>query len=137
MGMVLANPSVANHLISDPTAIRAVGFAKRERFGGVTICNRYAFRATNPKDLWKVSDPEGPDNMDNLRNLLDTHETIVVGWGAGLSRTPSLQKFLMMADMGRNLYCLGTTKDCSPRHPLYLPSDAPLRLWRRATELSA
>lgn len=33
------------------------------------------------------------------------------------------------------LYCLGTTKDGSPRHPLYVKADAPLvRFWPRGED---
>jgi hypothetical protein len=30
---------------------------------------------------------------------------------------------------GRELLCLGTTVDGSPRHPLYLAGDSPLQRW--------
>ena len=55
-------------------------------------------------------------------------EKIVAAWGAG-------GKFQARADTvarlfaGRELWCLGTTQDGHPRHPLYVPGEQPFERW--------
>lgn len=44
-------------------------------------------------------------------------------WGAG-AREDRVARFMAVA-----CRCLGKTKTGAPRHPLYLPSDAPLEAW--------
>lgn len=133
MGMIMLNPSDADHLRTDPTAVRVVGFAEREGFDGVVIGNPYAFRATDPKELLNAIDPVGPKNEKILRLMLFSTEKMVVGWGTNLGFNPARQKFLLAADEMRvDLWCLGKTKSGEPRHPLYLKSDTPLEIWRKA-----
>lgn len=134
MGLFMLNPSIASHLISDPTAKRGVGFAKREGFDGLLIGNPYAFRATKPKDLFKAIDPIGPENFIELYNMLLAVDKAVVGWGANLADNRAREDFLNIVDRVKiDLYCLGRTKSGEPRHPLYLRSDTKLELWRGAT----
>ena len=68
-------------------------------------------------------------------------EIVVMAWGALSSRPPRSRVWLaenreaiaaaLFKDRpGRDLLCLGRNMDASPKHPLYLPLDAPLVLWR-------
>jgi hypothetical protein len=73
----------------------------------------------------------GPENEDHIMRAVNESEMVVLGWGANdaVRRT---NRDLWLTDMirrrgDRTMRCLGTTRDGSPRHPLYLPSDAELR----------
>ena len=132
IGFVMLNPSTADAELDDPTIRRCMGFARREGAGGIIVCNVYAFRATNPKELWGQRDPHGPENDDVLRELgrwaASVNAPIVCAWGA-LGNNSNRHTALLMA-AGARLVCLGKTKDGHPRHPLYVRGDQPLEAFR-------
>lgn len=78
---VMLNPSTADASVDDPTIRRCIGFAQSHGFGGLRVLNLYAFRATQPKDMFRAIDPVGPENDTYLGNL-DTGSTVVAAWGA-------------------------------------------------------
>lgn len=125
---VMLNPSTADAKIDDPTIRRCMGFARREGAGGIIVVNVYAFRATSPVDLFKATDPHGPDNDLHLARIAhwgaQSGMPIVCAWGAHGNNTN--RHVAMLAMFGARLVCLGTTKDGQPRHPLYVRGDQPL-----------
>lgn len=127
---IMLNPSTADAALDDPTIRRCKNFAELWGCAGIMVGNLYAFRATKPKDLWTAADPVGPDNDVWLRRQLFAAGLIVCAWGANAKpdRVNSFTK-LAVDELGFNLYCLGTTKDGSPRHPLYVRNDQPLIPW--------
>jgi len=127
---VMLNPSIADHEVDDPTIRRCMGFAKREDARGMMVLNLFAARATDPKELTAMEDPIGPHNDSEIQRLLgDGYATVICAWGANKFAKKRASEFLEnMAH--RSLYCLGVTKDGSPRHPLYVPTDQPLEPYR-------
>ena len=119
---VLLNPSTADAVQLDPTLRRCVGFAKREGYGGMVILNLYAFRTKDPKVMMAATDPVGPDND---RVLADVTGTVVAGWGTNADPARVARARALLP----RLHALGITKDGHPRHPLYVPADAPLIEW--------
>ena len=126
---VMLNPSTADAELDDPTIRRCVGFAKREECAGVAVINLYAGRATEPDNLFRMDDPSGPENVNWWHTWLRPNTNkIVCAWGADSRARPQARKFLKLAaEYGGALWCLGLSKDGSPRHPLYLRADAPLQ----------
>lgn len=128
MPFVMLNPSTADAEIDDPTIRRCMGFARREGAGGIIVCNLYGFRATDPAELWKADDPDGPGNEDALRELarwaFSVRVPIVCAWGTygGYNNRP----IVMLQQSGARLVCLGRTKGGHPRHPLYVRADQPM-----------
>lgn len=128
MIFVMLNPSTADAYEDDPTIRRCLGFARREGYRWLKVINLFAGRATKPADLFKMDDPIGPENRsawDKAFNHVEWGAKIVCGWGADKSAKAQASRFLEQAG-DTPLHCLGTSKDGSPRHPLYLKSDAPL-----------
>lgn len=130
---VMLNPSLADEQSDDPTIRRCIGFAKRDGFGGISVKNLFALRATDPKRLLHAVNPFGPDNESHLlacRNLC-TSSRVVAAWG----KIPGDETMRMRANLSiyivRKLepYCLGKNKDGSPKHPLYLANDTPIVTW--------
>lgn len=123
---IMLNPSTADADTDDPTIRRCIAFAKREGCTELTVINKCAYRATNPKELEKVFDPCGPDNVKFCIEELERHcknGLIIAAWGSNkygrelnFPAAPPLTK----------IYCLGENKDGTPKHPLYVKSDAPL-----------
>lgn len=125
---VMLNPSTADALQDDPTIRRCIGFAKAWGCGGLWVGNLYAYRATNPRDLWTVDDPVGPDNDLWLASCaLGVAGPVVAAWGAH-ARPDRVDAVRRLPGMG-SLEALGVTTAGAPRHPLYLPKAAQLAPW--------
>lgn len=128
---VMLNPSTADAEVDDPTIRRCMGFARDWGYGGIRVVNLYAFRATNPADLWKADDPVGPDNNINLRRVfreqLLNKAPVMAAWGA-FAKQDRVDEVLKMAGSER-LQCLDVTQSGAPRHPLYLPKNSNRSHW--------
>lgn len=131
---VMLNPSTANATEDDPTIRRCLGFAKRDGYGGISVRNLFALRATDPRQLVRVPDPVGPENQKHLlacRNV-SLLTRLVAAWG----KLPGGKALKSLAQNSINIvrmnypYCLGTNGDGSPKHPLYLANDTPMTEWR-------
>jgi hypothetical protein len=126
---VMLNPSTADGAADDPTIRAVMRFSNRAGYWAAVVCNLYALRATDPRDLGRHADPLGPRNLDHLRVLADgarfSRTPVVVAWGANAPRD-------WAADVLRNelgdvdLVCLGVTRAGHPRHPCRLAANTPL-----------
>lgn len=122
----MLNPSTADAIVDDPTIRRCIGFAKRDGYDGITVCNAYALRATNPKLLKGHPDPIGPRNDEWLERSCILSPKVVVAWGANIDPARAEQMTNIFRRSGTEVLCLGRTKAGHPRHPLYIRADQPL-----------
>lgn len=122
------NPSTAAESVNDPTIVREMGFARAWGFGGLYKANIFGLAATDPRELKRVEDPVGPMNDVWLRYLFRIHDVkVVVAWGVGGAlngRGAAVAK--MFQEEGIATWCLGTTKEGHPKHPLYLAKNTEL-----------
>jgi|SRR6266487_5021827 hypothetical protein len=134
--LVCLNPSTADASLDDPTIRRAVGFTRREGCGVLEVVNLFAFRATDPAALRTARDPVGPANDRLIAAAVGRAAVVVVAWGvvhrqlawrAGEVAAAIRQQLPVLGHRGP--FCLGTTANGSPRHPLYVRSDRPLERW--------
>lgn len=116
------NPSTADETNDDPTIRRCIRFARDWGFDRLKMVNLYAFRATDPRDLWLADDPVGPENDHNLSLAFGGSDKIVAAWGAN-ARPDRLAQFAETFG-GWQFWALGLTKDGAPRHPLYMRADS-------------
>ncbi len=141
------NPSTADDIRDDPTTARCIAFARREGCGAIKLLNLYAFRTKDPAYLrqlaampFNTEHVVGPENDLGLRvsssELLRSDGTVravygvVAAWGAHpFARDRIARAIELVGYNGHELKCLGTTKDGSPRHPLYVKGDQPLLPW--------
>ncbi len=134
MTFVMLNPSTADATLDDPTIRRCIGFARRDGFGGIHVVNLYAFRATDPKDMKRATDPVGPDNDAMLRFAFamaaDQGAPVIAAWGAQADPHRVLEVRSLMGDA--DVYSLGVTKGGHPKHPLYLRADQRFERWPSA-----
>lgn len=132
---VMLNPSTADASEDDPTIRRCIGFAQRWGYQRLAVGNLYAYRATDPAKLLEV-DPLvaiGPRDDFWLEALSRRAKRVVVAWGANgvaLSRAPEVVRRLL--ERHPAVYCLGTTQNGAPRHPLYVKGDTELREYARS-----
>lgn len=130
---VMLNPSTADASVDDPTLRRCIGFARSMGRSRVRVVNLFAFRTPYPEEL-KAALARGVDivGLENDRALATLPGTIVCAWGPPKwpfvrARIAAVVKVLEAT--GLPLFCLGTAKDGSPRHPLMLPAAASLTPW--------
>lgn len=130
---IMLNPSTADANVDDPTIRRCIGFAKAWRATGLVVLNLYAYRATQPADLWKCPDPVGPRNdqylIDGLTAAARYDFPVIAAWGAH-ARMERVARVLEMPGADR-LTALRETKSGAPGHPLYLPASAFPARWPR------
>ena len=129
MVFVMLNPSVADGAENDPTIRRCIGFAKRERCGGILVVNLCAYVSTDPKRLLDVDDPIGPKNVEIVQLALrgPLMAVRVAAWGRVSPKVLERAKeVIVAAKLAGALWCLGKTKDGQPRHPVRLANDTPL-----------
>lgn len=128
---VMLNPSTADAKQDDPTIRRCIGFAKQWGFGSLEVVNLFAFRATDPKALMFAVDPVGPMNDVWLGFGTGRSECVVAAWGADPAvrtlsvKTAFLPRWkevtrIIRQNRDSEVYCLGTTREGHPRHPLYI-----------------
>lgn len=136
----MLNPSTADAEIDDPTIKRCIQFAEREGCGELRVVNLFSFRSKDPEDLLKADDPVGPDADVYIDRMFhhDTKRTLIIaGWGAKpvrpfwyknihSQRVASILEKAYLA--GHKIWSLGINKCGSPKHPLYIHSDAKLKI---------
>jgi hypothetical protein len=126
------NPSTADATADDPTIRRCVGFAKAWGFGGVSVVNLFAFRATDPRELKRAVDPTGPKNDAHLFAAAAEAVKVVAAWGVhGSHRGRDEEVIELLRKSGIRATCLQRTAAGHPRHPLYTKGGLkPIRLLR-------
>ena len=130
------NPSKADAQVDDPTVRRVYGFAASLGYARIAMANKFAYRATDVKELQALplDKAVGPECDAHLERLMLAADVVVAAWGP-LAKLKGAQRqrwkdVVRIADRtGRALMCWGTAQDGHPRHPLYLPGDAPLAPW--------
>lgn len=129
---IMLNPSTADATLDDPTIRRCRGFAQAWGCAGITVANLYAYRATNPRELLLCADPVGPENDTRLAALARDYGDIVCAWGKNAKPDRVNAVSAILQSSGARLWCLGTNKDGSPKHPLYIRQDTQLMRWNTA-----
>lgn len=123
------NPSTASGEHNDPTITREWGFTVREGYSAFVKVNISDYRATHPKELMKPGIvPVSPENLGVILNAAAEADKVVMCFGR-VNRAledAARQTVAALRDAGIFMWCFGTNKDGSPKHPLYLASDTPL-----------
>jgi hypothetical protein len=122
------NPSTATADVDDPTMIRIRGFTARLGFSSYAMCNVMDYRATHSNMLIGFGPICSPENIPTILRVCENATMIIAAWGVIDQRLKSyqtrLEERLRLAEY--SLFCLGYTKNGSPRHPLYVRKDAAL-----------
>lgn len=118
---VMLNPSTATEVQNDPTVERCERRARALGYGSFRVCNIFAYRATDPKDMRAQADPNGPGNDAAIFEGAAWADTVVCAWGthgAHQQRGPQVETLLRAT--GKPLFHLGLSKAGHPKHPLYI-----------------
>lgn len=124
VNFVMYNPSTADADLDDPTIRRCVDFARRWGYGGITVTNLFAYRATDPKEIGRLdlAFAFGPDNRIHLVREASACDAVVCAWGANPTRGMADEILRTLKDRGIKPTALRITKGGHPAHPLYLPA---------------
>lgn len=126
------NPSTADGDMNDPTISRECTLTATIGGNAYLKMNVSPYRATDPSRLAYAAVPLLPSGHTErvLRRAMRAERTVVA---CGVPPAPLLtvaeNLFELLDWCGVELWALGTTLDGWPRHPLYLPADAPMARW--------
>lgn len=131
MVLVMQNPSTADARKDDPTIRKCVTIAKNNGFGGISVRNVFALRATDEKEVVKHPSPIGPMNEQCLLDCRNSFllSRLVVAWGNRLGVHNIAYRIASNICVAQQAYCLGTNKNGDPKHPLFLRGDTKLFPW--------
>jgi hypothetical protein len=136
---VMLNPSTADADTDDPTIRKIMTLTKRQQsMGGIIVLNLFALRATDPAALLGSFlmglDPVGAENDAVISREARRDCIPVAGWGAfPHSLRWRIEQFLAVFSRP-HIWSFGITQDGQPSHPLYLPNDAEMKIWRSISE---
>jgi hypothetical protein len=142
----MLNPSEADEESDDPTILRCLHFSQSWSYAGFTVVNLYPYRSPNPQKCraWATDNKLASvvrgvleHNREIVTEQVRSARNVVAAWGN------SPWDDFLVADTAKsilshvpNIYCLGTTRHGSPKHPLArgkqrVPNDQQQVLWRR------
>ena len=127
---VMLNPSTATEVQNDPTVERCERRARALGFGAFRVCNIFAYRATDPREMRAQADPVGPLNDHAIAESAPWADQIICAWGthgAHLARGAAVEALLRAAK--RPLWHLGLTQAGHPKHPLYIGYQVQPTIW--------
>ncbi|MCE5309679.1 MAG: DUF1643 domain-containing protein [Acidobacteriales bacterium] len=119
---LMLNPSTADEIANDPTVERCERRARDWGYGGLMVCNIFAYRATDPRDMKAADDPIGPENDVAILDSAKRAGIVVCAWGnhgAHRNRDVDVRQMLRLERI--KLHYLKLAKTGQPCHPLYLP----------------
>lgn len=115
---VMLNPSDADAYHDDNTAKQIISFSKAWNYGSLEAVNLFALISTDPKKLRLAPDPVGVGNDNYIREAAGRASMIVCAWGAFGTLLGRDREVITILQQFGELYCIGTTKDGHPWHPL-------------------
>lgn len=124
------NPSTAIATMNDPTIARECFFTGKLDMTSYLKMNVMDLRFTKPEDLIG-REPCSNDNHFLIKKYAAQASYVIAAWG-GLPK--KLQHYAdaveaILSSLDVEVWCLGTTKDYRPRHPLYVDGSTPFQKW--------
>lgn len=125
------NPSTAGADIDDPTVAKETLITKRGGGNCYIKCNVMDWIATDPKELTDTNKCYNPCSIFNVGTITEAAfkaDYIICAWGClhHKLRHHANDVLKSLLENRYRLWCLGTNKDGSPKHPLYLRNDTKL-----------
>ncbi len=121
---IMLNPSDADFIKDDPTIRRLISFSKKWGYGGFSVCNLYSYITSSPSVLYRSSNILGHKNKSFVKKQIKNSDRIVYAWGNTETEPDWLKKLV------KTSYCIGINKNGTPKHPLYLNSNAQLSIFK-------
>ena len=139
---LMLNPSTADGTNDDPTIRRCIGYAKSWGYGGLVVCNLFAYRSTHPETLLYCEEtlginPIGDRNITTIFRQASKVDKIICAWGNEKIVNKLIDDRLRssLIILKDRLYILELSKYGVPKHPLYLKKDLKPILWQKRTHM--
>ena len=127
---LMLNPSTATEVQNDPTVERCERRARALGFGAFRVCNIFAYRATDPRNMRAQTDPNGPDNDTAILDAAKWADSIVCAWGThGEHMGRGAQVETLLRQQSTPLTHLGLSIKGHPKHPLYIAYSVQPESW--------
>lgn len=129
---IMLNPSTADGESDDPTIRVCMGRAERMGYGKITVVNLFAYRATDPRELYRLPCERiiGPENDYYIREHLAYADYVICAWG---NHGNLYQRDLQVREIIKRyevpVHHLGLTLEGQPRHPLRISYSRQPELW--------
>jgi len=128
----MLNPSTAGVFSDDPTSRKCITWATRWECNELIIVNMFAIVHTDSKTLHTQASPFGEFNYQFVAraaaHCVEAGGILVGGWGQNkLAQTDPRALELQHLLKGAGIKCFAINKDGSPKHPLYVAYNTPLR----------
>ena len=117
---VMLNPSTADETSNDPTVKTCIRYAQKWNYGRLTVVNIFAYRSTDPRELYELDDPIGTANDSAIRAAARVADLVVCAWGTHGKLLKRGEAVRQMLNEICEPHVLELTKEGHPHHPLYL-----------------
>jgi hypothetical protein len=108
-----------------PTLNKVVGWARREGCAAVVVVNLFAYRSTDPANLFSAPvDIIGDRNDAVIEDQSKAARITLAAWGAHPLAQARAKDVIPLL---KQPCCVGLTKRGAPAHPLYVPSSRPFQ----------
>lgn len=124
VGFCMLNPSTADAMVDDPTIRRLIGFAKAWGYGGYTVVNLFALRTPKPGILKTHNAPVGDDNNTHISQVASNVNQMICAWGTNGRLMNRSDVVFNLISQNTSSMALQINADGSPKHPLYIRSNA-------------
>lgn len=127
---LMLNPSTADDIDNDATVERCERRARQMGYGGLVVCNLFAFRSTDPAIMKGQEMPKGVSNDAAILEAAREAEIVICAWGGDgkhMQRSNVVRDLLRGA--GIKLHYLRMGSNGEPWHPLYVPYSEKPKLW--------
>jgi len=99
---IMLNPSIADETKNDPTVTRCINYTRHWGFGWLEVCNIFAYRATDPRELYLEAFKRGPDNDKHIKAAVRRADRVVCAWGNhGALQGRGIEVRKMIMDAGK------------------------------------
>lgn len=131
---IMLNPSTADAAKDDPTIREVIRRSRSWGFQGLIVVNIFPFRSSKPADCrkWFAQRQDSAEvdnalerNRDIVLEVAQGADRVIAAWGAASwcayyadSIADQVRGFDPWGEPVRQIECLGTTQDGSPKHPL-------------------
>ena len=68
IAFIMLNPSTADSIKNDSTVTRCIRYAQQFGYQKLIVLNIFAYRSTDPKELYRICDPVGSKNEEHFTN---------------------------------------------------------------------
>jgi len=129
IAFLMLNPSTADENKSDPTVTRCQNHARRLGYNALYVLNLFAYRATDPKDMYAANEPIGVENDKFIDSICEGVDEVVLAFG-NHGEYRDRWKIVERLKGKTNLKYLELNQSGMPKHPLYVASETDLKDWK-------